>query len=97
MDVYPRSSDQEFVLAKLKYTVCLVHYISSSVLDKMFSSQNKDNYKDDNKNSNNNSNNDNDDKNNTNNSSSNNHNFHPPPLKLGGNFLLLQFGQRGGS
>ena len=36
MDVYQRSndsSDHEFLLAKLKFTVCLIQYNSSSVLN----------------------------------------------------------------
>ena len=36
MDVYPRSndsSDHEFLLVKLKYTICLIQYKSSSVLN----------------------------------------------------------------
>ena len=40
MDVYRRSndsSDHEFLLAKLKFTVCLIEYNSSSVLNETFS------------------------------------------------------------
>ena len=39
MDVYQRSndsSDHEFLLAKLKFTVCLIQYKSSSVLNETF-------------------------------------------------------------
>ena len=42
MDVYQRSSDSsdyEFLLAKLKFTVCLIQYNSSSVLNEKLSRQ----------------------------------------------------------
>ena len=42
MDVYQRSndsSDHEFLLAKLKFTVCLIQYNSSSVLNETLSRQ----------------------------------------------------------
>ena len=41
-DVYQRSndsSDNEFLLTKLKFTVCLIQYKLSSVLNKMLSRQ----------------------------------------------------------